>query len=214
MTFGWDLAIGASVLLVLLLIMTGISALAGSAFTFLRSVIMGQDNRTSTSKTFVFMWTLLIGWVIISLVLAGEVWHQHACAKAAAAAASAVAKTIPHCTEKLGLFQEGWNHFVASGLTGNYMVLLGIPASAAVGAKVITSSKADSNQLPKPRATGDAETSLVSCRVDSLAVAFDGVEDLLGGLGPDVRAGVLVPVVDPVADVGVELADGCGAPRR
>lgn len=31
---------------------------------------------------------------------------------------------------------------------------------------------------------------LVSCLVDSLAVAADAVEDLLGGLGPDVRAGV------------------------
>ena len=38
---------------------------------------------------------------------------------------------------------------------------------------------------------------LVSCLVDSLAVAFDGVEDLVGGLGPDVGAGVLVPGVDP-----------------
>jgi hypothetical protein len=118
MTFGWDLAIGALLLLVLLLIVTGISALAGSAFTFLRSVIMGQDNRTSTSKTFVFMWTLLVAWVIISMVFAGEVWHQHACAKAAAAAASAGAKMIPHCTEKLGLFQEGWNHLGAACLKG------------------------------------------------------------------------------------------------
>jgi hypothetical protein len=49
---------------------------------------------------------------------------------------------------------------------------------------------------------------LVSCLVDSFAVSFDGVEDLLGGLGPDVGAGVLVPGVDPLADVGVHRTDG------
>ena len=37
-------------------------------------------------------------------------------------------------------------------------------------------------------------------------------EDLVGGLGPDVGAGVVVPGVDPGADVGVELAHrGVGA---
>jgi len=48
----------------------------------------------------------------------------------------------------------------------------------------------------------------VSCLVDSLAVSFDGVEDLVGGLGPDVGAGVFVPGVDPLADVGVQRVDG------
>lgn len=43
----------------------------------------------------------------------------------------------------------------------------------------------------------------MSCLVDSLAVASDGVEDLVGGLCPDVGAGVFVPGVDPLADVGV-----------
>ena len=49
---------------------------------------------------------------------------------------------------------------------------------------------------------------LVSCLVDSFAVAFDGVEDLVGGLGPYEWLGVLVPGVDPSADLGVELSDG------
>src|SRR3954447_4359273 len=48
---------------------------------------------------------------------------------------------------------------------------------------------------------------LVSRLVDSLAVAGDRFEDLLGGLGPDVRSWVLVPVLDPGADVGIERAD-------
>jgi hypothetical protein len=49
---------------------------------------------------------------------------------------------------------------------------------------------------------------LVSCRVDSFAVAGDRFEDAFGGLGPDVRARVLVPGLDPGADVGVQGADG------
>ena len=48
---------------------------------------------------------------------------------------------------------------------------------------------------------------LVTRPVDSLAVAFDGFEDLVGGLDPHVGAGVLVPRIDPVSDLGVELAD-------
>ena len=46
------------------------------------------------------------------------------------------------------------------------------------------------------------------CLVDSLAVSGDGVQDPLRGLGPHVGPGVLVPVLDPRADVGVERADG------
>src|SRR4051812_17806676 len=57
---------------------------------------------------------------------------------------------------------------------------------------------------------------LVSRLVDSLAVAGDRFEDLLGGLGPDVRSWVPVPVIDPGADVFVERADGrmCAAAQQ
>jgi hypothetical protein len=49
--------------------------------------------------------------------------------------------------------------------------------------------------------------------VDSLAVGGEGVEDLVGGLGPDEWFGVGVPFVDPFADVGFEFGDAvvCGA---
>src|SRR3954453_14032994 len=57
---------------------------------------------------------------------------------------------------------------------------------------------------------------LVSRLVDSLAVAGDRFEDLLGGLGPDVRSWVLVPVLDSGADVLIERADArmCAAAAR
>jgi len=57
------------------------------------------------------------------------------------------------------------------------------------------------------RPSSERPSALVSCLVDSLAVSADGVEDLFCGLDPHVGAGVLVPGVDPPADVGVERAD-------
>lgn len=47
----------------------------------------------------------------------------------------------------------------------------------------------------------------MSCAGDPSAEAGEGVEDFLGGLGPDERRGVLVPVLDPAADVGFECLD-------
>src|SRR6266545_5977914 len=45
---------------------------------------------------------------------------------------------------------------------------------------------------------------LVSCVRNSPAISVECVEDLLGRLGPDERAWVLVPVSDPGADVGLQ----------
>ena len=49
---------------------------------------------------------------------------------------------------------------------------------------------------------------LVSRFRDSFAVSGEGGEDLVGGLDPDVGAGVVVPGCDPVFDVAFEFADG------
>lgn len=48
---------------------------------------------------------------------------------------------------------------------------------------------------------------LVSCARDSSAEAGEGVEDLLSGLGPGERLRVLVPVLDPGADVRFDGLD-------
>src|SRR5829696_6590508 len=48
---------------------------------------------------------------------------------------------------------------------------------------------------------------LVSCARDPLPVSAERVEDLVGGLGPDERVGVVVPGLDPVADVGFQGLD-------
>jgi hypothetical protein len=50
---------------------------------------------------------------------------------------------------------------------------------------------------------------------NSRAVGGEGVEDLVGGLGPGEGFGVGVPFVDPLADVGFEFGDAAvGGTRR
>jgi formate hydrogenlyase subunit 4 len=39
---------------------------------FFSTVILGKDGRTSTSKAFILLWTLLVGWALIALLIAGE----------------------------------------------------------------------------------------------------------------------------------------------
>lgn len=50
------------------------------------------------------------------------------------------------------MFQVGWQRFLAAPLDAGYLVLLGIPATAAVGAKAITTSKTGSGATPKSTA--------------------------------------------------------------
>ena len=76
--FGDALAIGAGIIIVLLAATEVLARVSHGSF--LRSVILGQDNRTSTSKTFIFVWTVLVSWALLSLLVAGQVLHQHKCA--------------------------------------------------------------------------------------------------------------------------------------
>jgi hypothetical protein len=194
MTFGWTLAIGAGVLLAILVGFAVVAWLAdrkrvieankrvaetnkavdgakkavdgaparplrARPLIFFSTVILGQDKRTSTSKTFVFLWTLLIGWALITLVIAGEVVNAHS-------------------HGKLADLQTGWTHFVSTGLVGSYLVLLGIPASAAVGAKLITQSQnANPQQASKTTATADSDTGFAA-RVSQIFSADDGTTDI------------------------------------
>ena len=137
--------IAAGAVLVVLLLVEGIARLGGGSFV--TSVIMGQDNRTSTSKTFVLMWTLLIAWGLISLLLPGEIVRGRACA-----AGSDIQAGINSCQaagDQVGLLQLSWRQFLSSGLSAAYLVLLAIPATAAVVAKGITQTKTDQGTLVK-----------------------------------------------------------------
>jgi hypothetical protein len=171
--FGDALAVGAGTILVLLAVTEVLARVAHGSF--LRSVILGQDNRTSTSKTFIFMWTLLVAWALISLLVAGEVVRRHTCASGTDLNAAVTACMAKH--DKLGLLQIGWQRFVASGLTGSYLLLLGIPATAGVAAKAITQSQVQSGNTTKTPATSPADTT-IAARAAQIFSADDGTTDI------------------------------------
>jgi hypothetical protein len=170
--------IAGGVILVLLLIVEAIARIGKASF--LKSVIIGQDNRTSTSKTFVFMWTLLVSWALVSMLIVGELIMIHSCASSLATAAQ-VNSAINACKsakDQVGLLQVGWHSFIVNGLSGGYLVLLGIPASAAVAAKAITQSKDDSGTAPKVPAPAGQDVSAPVARVAQIFSADDGTTDI------------------------------------
>lgn len=137
--------LGAAAIVVVLALVEAVARIRGGSF--LTSVVIGEDNRTSTSKTFLFVWTLLVGWALFTLVIVGEVIRGHACASG-----SDLTTAITMCKsahDGVGLLQIGWKQFTTSGLSNAYLVLLGIPAATAVGAKAITQSRADSGAVVK-----------------------------------------------------------------
>jgi hypothetical protein len=82
--------------------------------------------------------------------------------------------------DQVGLLQIGWHNFITNGLLGGYLVLLGIPASAAVAAKAITQSKNDSGTAPKttaPSSQGNI-TNKAMARVAQIFSADDDTTDI------------------------------------
>ena len=173
--------IGGAVVLAVLLLVEAIARIAKASF--LTSVIIGQDGRTSTSKTFVLMWTLLVGWALVSMLIVGELITIHGCAGSLATpdqVASAI-KACQNMNDQVGLLQIGWHNFTLNGLSGGYLILLGIPASAAVAAKAITQSKDDSGTTPKTVAAVDPNakvTTKAAARVAQIFSADDGTTDI------------------------------------
>jgi hypothetical protein len=169
--------IGAATVVALLGIAELIARLAH--YSFLVTIILGQDNRTSTSKTFVFMWTLLVGWALTCLLIAGELIKAHACAAIPDINTAITACTLQH--DRIGLLQAGWRQFLGIGLVGGYLVLLGVAAAAAVAAKGITQAKDQSGAVPK--------TTVPSGQKQSLAIRVAQVFTLTGtGLTADRNA--------------------------
>jgi hypothetical protein len=135
--------------------------------SFVATVVLGTDKRTSTSKTFVFMWTLIVAWALAALLLAGEFVPGHSCVTAA---------QNPCSGDPIGLLQLGWNKFLTSGLDASYLVLLGIPAAAAIGAKAVTQSKVDAGTMPVVPLEASDRT--LSARVTQIFSADDGSTDV------------------------------------
>jgi hypothetical protein len=158
--------IAAGVIVALLVVFELLARIAQSRF--LSTVILGADGRTSTSKTFIFLWTLLVGWALIALLIAGQFAHTHGCVLLSA--------PIRGCKgDELGLFQVGWRHFLHAGLSGSYLILLGVPATAGVAAKAITQSQVTGTGFKKPKPPGGANP---FARVTEIFSADDGTTDI------------------------------------
>jgi hypothetical protein len=89
--------------------------------SWLGAIITGQDNRTSTSKTVVLLWTLAEAFGLLALIL-GWIFGNKA----------------------------PWSALVGKPLQAEYLLLLGGPYAAAVVAKFATSSSADSKTTATP----------------------------------------------------------------
>ena len=132
--------IAAGAIVLLLAIIEGIARAAGTEF--FATVILGEDGRTSTSKAFILMWTLLVGWSLVVLLIAGEFVSPHACVPRSDIANAA--RACQAAGDEVGLMQVGWLNFLHHGLAGSYLILLGVPATAGIAAKGITQAQVNS----------------------------------------------------------------------
>jgi hypothetical protein len=164
--------IAAGVIVVLLVVVELMARVVHARF--FSTVILGSDQRTSTSKTFIFMWTLLVTWGLIGLLIGGEIIHRHACVPPTDVANAASACKALH--DQLGVFQVGWLHFLHTGLSGGYLILLGVPAAAGLAAAGITQSQVNGpgykTTKPKPGRPNPF------ARITEIFSADDGTTDL------------------------------------
>lgn len=166
MTVAAVVAIAGGSVLVLLGLLEGLARLARGSF--LGSVILGADGRTSTSKTFVLLWTLLVGWALIALLIAGQFLTTRGCVHHLHPRAACGGNPV-------ALMQVGWRRFLGGPLSGTYLILLGIPGAAAVSAKQITQASVNGNGFKTPRPRVGA--SPIS-RVTEIFSADDGTTDI------------------------------------
>jgi len=164
-------AVAGGSVLVLLFVVQLISLVGPRSF--LSTVILGADGRTSTSKTFILMWTLLVGWALVALLIAGELIHQHACVEPEHL--KAAAEACKHAKDEVGLLQVGWLQFLHGGLSGSYLILLGVPAAAGVAAKGITQSQANGTGFKAPNTKAGRDP---FARVAEIFSADDGTTDI------------------------------------
>jgi hypothetical protein len=92
-------------------------------------ILIGADNRLSTSKLSAFAWTWVLGWALLSLFFAD--WAgEHA----------------------------GWQAFLKQGIQDEYLVLLGGPFVALVSAKAFVSSGVANGTQVKTKADASETT--------------------------------------------------------
>jgi hypothetical protein len=124
--------VASAISIVILLLAT--FALFGFSVQVLRGLVLGADNRASTSKFQATAWTYAILFALVAL-LVGHLLYAD--------------------------FDPGWDKFLEDGLNSDYLWLLAIPSAGLVGAKAITQTKVQANPDAKPRKT-DPDNSLLA----------------------------------------------------
>ncbi len=97
-----------------------------------RSLVVGQDNRASTSKTAALVWTYTLAAALLSFLIARWMGHP-----------------------------GGLHNLDGQGLNAQYAVLIGGPLGAAILAKGIVSSQVESGASAKPPAESASPAQLV-----------------------------------------------------
>lgn len=166
-------AVAGGAVLALLALIQVITLIAHRGRSFISTVILGKDGRTSTSKTFVLLWALLVAWALTALLIAAEFLHKHACVPATDIANAATA--CKQEADEIGLLQVGWIHFLGNGLSGSYLALLALPGAAAVAAKGITQSEATGSGFKAPNTRVGPDP---LARVTEIFSADDGTTDI------------------------------------
>jgi hypothetical protein len=101
----------------------------------LRVLIVGADGRASTSKVQAALWTSAVLYAFLFLLLAG--WHIW---------------NWPKTSRLIGL-KDGFAHLIVHLLQPEYLVLLGVPITAAIAAKALTLNKIVAGTLTKTTGT-------------------------------------------------------------
>jgi hypothetical protein len=130
---GGHVWLASGISIVVLLVATW--ALYGFNRALLVRIIIGADNRASTSKFQATAWTYVILFALVTL-LVGHLLYAD--------------------------FDPGWNTFLDEGLNSDYLWLLGIPSVGLVGAKAITQSKVEENPDAKPSKPDDAPADVLT----------------------------------------------------
>lgn len=117
-----------------------------------KGVILGADERASTSKFQAGMWTYLVIFALLMLL-----WAYGLIELLGAGIGIGWAEEL---NEKL---KAGFDDFLDNGFSESYLLLLGLPLASAVTSKAITATKVDNGTIVKPtkeesEAAGEATT--------------------------------------------------------
>jgi hypothetical protein len=123
--------VAAVIAIVVLLLAT--FTLCGFDLNVFGHLVLGKDERTSTSKFQAVVWTFAICFALVTLLIGHFLYSD---------------------------FDPGWRHFVASGLNSDYIWLLGIPSVGLVGAKLVTQTQVNANPAAKTKRPADKGTGL------------------------------------------------------